>query len=121
MHDQNADGGWGGGTTEIDNDAERQANESSVEETALATEALLADPSEPTRAEAAEAGTAWLVRAVESDRHRCPSPIGFYFAKLWYYEDLYPLVFTVSSLRRYLEGHTPDAGRTAITASAHTA
>jgi hypothetical protein len=26
------------------------------------------------------------------------SPIGFYFAKLWYYEKLYPLIFTVSAL-----------------------
>jgi squalene-hopene/tetraprenyl-beta-curcumene cyclase len=27
-----------------------------------------------------------------------PSPIGLYFAKLWYYEKLYPLIFTVASL-----------------------
>jgi squalene-hopene/tetraprenyl-beta-curcumene cyclase len=29
-----------------------------------------------------------------------PSPIGFYFAKLWYFERLYPLIFTVAALRR---------------------
>ncbi len=27
-----------------------------------------------------------------------PAPIGFYFAKLWYYERLYPMVFTVAAL-----------------------
>jgi squalene-hopene/tetraprenyl-beta-curcumene cyclase len=35
---------------------------------------------------------------VETGRHRDSSPIGLYFAKLWYYEKLYPLVFTVSAL-----------------------
>jgi squalene-hopene/tetraprenyl-beta-curcumene cyclase len=29
-----------------------------------------------------------------------PSPIGFYFAKLWYYEELYPVIFTVGALQR---------------------
>ena len=29
-----------------------------------------------------------------------PSPIGFYFAKLWYFERLYPLIFTVGALGR---------------------
>ena len=27
-----------------------------------------------------------------------PSPIGFYFAKLWYYEQLYPMISTVAAL-----------------------
>jgi squalene-hopene/tetraprenyl-beta-curcumene cyclase len=29
-----------------------------------------------------------------------PSPISFYFAKLWYYERLYPQIFTVGALSR---------------------
>jgi len=29
-----------------------------------------------------------------------PAPIGLYFARLWYYEDLYPLTFTLSALER---------------------
>ena len=45
-------------------------------------------------------GVAWLVEAVESGRFRDPSPIGFYFAKLWYFEKLYPLIFTVAALGR---------------------
>ena len=28
-----------------------------------------------------------------------PAPIGLYFAKLWYFEKLYPLIFTVAALR----------------------
>ena len=40
----------------------------------------------------------WLCRAVEENRLAESSPIGFYFAKLWYYEKLYPLTFSVSAL-----------------------
>ena len=47
-----------------------------------------------------EGGIAWLVEAVESGRFREASPIGFYFAKLWYFEKLYPLIFTVAALGR---------------------
>jgi squalene-hopene/tetraprenyl-beta-curcumene cyclase len=28
------------------------------------------------------------------------APIGLYFAKLWYFEDLYPLSFTVAACER---------------------
>jgi squalene-hopene/tetraprenyl-beta-curcumene cyclase len=67
-----------------------------VEETALAVEVLhgLAN------GEAVQKGVAWLVDAVETGRFRDPSPIGFYFAKLWYFEKLYPLIFTVAALGR---------------------
>jgi squalene-hopene/tetraprenyl-beta-curcumene cyclase len=30
------------------------------------------------------------------------SPIGLYFAMLWYDEKLYPLIYYVEALRRYL-------------------
>jgi squalene-hopene/tetraprenyl-beta-curcumene cyclase len=36
---------------------------------------------------------------VEDGSFREPSPIGFYFAKLWYFERLYPLIFAVAALR----------------------
>jgi squalene-hopene/tetraprenyl-beta-curcumene cyclase len=88
---QNADGGWGG-----DKDCP-----SSVEETALAVEVLVDLASrERERPEAVRRGVAWLVEAVESGRFREPSPIGFYFAKLWYFEKLYPIIFTVAALGR---------------------
>ena len=38
-----------------------------------------------------ERGRAWL-RTASQLGYR-PSPIGFYFAKLWYFETLYPLIF----------------------------
>src|SRR5206468_12422778 len=95
---QNADGGWAG-----DKDCP-----SSVEETALAVEVLLDLASrERERPEAVRRGLAWLVEAVESGRFREPSPIGFYFAKLWYFEKLYPLIFTVAALGRACRASGP--------------
>ncbi|MEA3210225.1 MAG: squalene-hopene/tetraprenyl-beta-curcumene cyclase [Chthoniobacter sp.] len=81
---QNEDGGWGG----------VRGAPSSVEETALAIEALAGTA----ETRAVEAGVRWLVERVESGAWREPSPIGFYFAKLWYHERLYPLIFTVGTL-----------------------
>ncbi|HVV99795.1 MAG TPA: prenyltransferase/squalene oxidase repeat-containing protein [Planctomycetaceae bacterium] len=83
---QNVDGGWGGAA----------GIESSVEETALALDAVLADGR---WTESAARGADWLAAAVESGRIHRPTPIGFYFAKLWYSEKLYPLIFTTSALR----------------------
>ncbi len=83
---QNADGGWGG----------VRGAPSSVEETALAVEALAGT----NHRAVANAGVRWLIDRVESGTWREPSPIGFYFAKLWYYERLYPMIFTVGALGR---------------------
>jgi squalene-hopene/tetraprenyl-beta-curcumene cyclase len=97
---QNEDGGWGGA----------KDCPSSVEETALAVEVLidLVPPGETASgpqaacgfAEPLQRGIQWLISAVESGRFREPSPIGFYFAKLWYFEKLYPIIFTVAALGR---------------------
>jgi len=134
---QNADGGWGSGVWgRIQNAEFRMQNgentrrpnlnsefcilNSSVEETALAVEALLAalplnpeprtlNPGNATEGRnategvpysAVVAGLNWLLDRVEAGQHRQPAPIGFYFAKLWYYERLYPLTFTVAALGR---------------------
>lgn len=131
---QNADGGWGGRPKPPSSRQQQapstslstsppplppfQDGQSSVEETALAVECLLADsPAVPSARRAADPsappceaeadrscsaaakGLAWLVRAVQEGRHRQAEPIGLYFARLWYYEDLYPIIFTVSALR----------------------
>jgi squalene-hopene/tetraprenyl-beta-curcumene cyclase len=87
---QNADGGWGGA----------KGAPSSVEESALAVEVLL-DAGEVARP-AAERGLDYLVRRVEDGTFTEPTPIGFYFAKLWYFEKLYPIIFTVAALGRAL-------------------
>jgi len=68
----------------------------SVEETALAVETLIKICPE---APEIKAGLNWLIESVESGQYTNPSPIGFYFAKLWYFERLYPLIFTLSTLR----------------------
>jgi squalene-hopene/tetraprenyl-beta-curcumene cyclase len=85
---QNADGGWGGAA----------GTPSSVEETALAVEVLLDAGAEAEGA--VNNGLTWLVHKVESGGLHDPAPIGFYFAKLWYFEKLYPIIFTVAALGR---------------------
>ncbi len=85
---QNDDGGWGGG----------RGSPSSMEETSLAVEILLdTDPAPET---AVERGLQWLIDAVERGELYNPTPIGFYFAKLWYFEKLYPMIFAVAALGR---------------------
>ncbi len=87
---QNPDGGWGG---------ERGVS-STMEETALAVEMLLDAGAEAEPA--VNRGLAWLVQQVEAGGLANPTPIGFYFAKLWYFEKLYPIIFTVAALGRAL-------------------
>ncbi len=95
---QHADGGWGGGLSPNPDAQGVTVGQSSVEETSVALEAALAmgerSPLEP----AVDRGLSWLVDDVLSDRHRETAPIGFYFAKLWYYENLYPMIFSVAAL-----------------------
>ena len=95
---QNDDGGWGGGAAVANSSQDGQ--QSSVEETALAIETLATVNLAEGQQTHLERGVAWLVGAVESDTHLDATPIGFYFAKLWYYEKLYPLLFTVAALGR---------------------
>jgi squalene-hopene/tetraprenyl-beta-curcumene cyclase len=83
---QNVDGGWGGSS----------GVESSVEETALATEIMVSVEQD---CSSAHRGVEWLLNRVEDGSVAETTPIGFYFAKLWYFERLYPLIFTTSALR----------------------
>ncbi len=158
---QNRDGGWGGGPSVSAWMASRlgvnSQRISSVEETALAVDALAtvleySQSSQNQRnpgtgrgvesgclapemdleisTEASKfpyAGTAggneayrvaiirgveFLLESVADGHHRLPWPIGFYFAKLWYHERLYPLIFTTTALGKYLrataEEFAPD-------------
>ena len=89
---QQADGGWAGGFPESRDGAASAV--SSIEETALAVESLFGS----NETEALQKGLAWLVCAANRKGWVSPSPIGFYFAKLWYFERLYPLIFLVSAL-----------------------
>jgi squalene-hopene/tetraprenyl-beta-curcumene cyclase len=100
---------------------------SSVEETAWAVEGLLAGLDNRTLAvdnslqNAIDQGVRWLVRAVEDGRHRQVAPVGFYFAKLWYYEKLYPLVFTVAALGEAARQARGGIGHITAEASANVA
>ncbi len=132
VENQNKDGGWGGQVAwdsypGRDGKPKKKCRvDSSVEETAVAVEALLAatdarvssdgiafsgdEPDDKTR-QALARGLAWLVSAVEENKHRIASPIGFYFAKLWYYEKLYPMTFTASALGQAVGSFAPPAMR----------
>jgi squalene-hopene/tetraprenyl-beta-curcumene cyclase len=92
---QNGDGGWGG-------DA---GVESSIEETAFAVDALAAVVERDAVAAAhlgpvLARGASWLVAATRSGELTVPTPVGLYFAKLWYFEALYPLIFASGALGR---------------------
>ncbi|MFP6610750.1 MAG: prenyltransferase/squalene oxidase repeat-containing protein [Pirellulales bacterium] len=96
---QDLGGGWGGSGRQIRRGQPHWP--SSVEETSLALDTLLADPRLCSNASLQHMllkGLAWLSDAVEQNQHHEPSPIGFYFAKLWYHEGLYPLIFATSAL-----------------------
>ena len=94
VDNQNDDGGWGAAKGIV----------SSTEETALATEILL---SVPNARESAARGVEWLLEKIEDGSWTEPTPIGFYFAKLWYFEELYPQIFTVAALRRACQVFLP--------------
>ena len=96
---QRSEGAWGG----------FPGGTASIEETALALEALAAvwrwnrvegkQPAEGLEQNLA-AGANWLFSKMENSEWEQPSPIGFYFARLWYFERLYPLIFVTGALRR---------------------
>jgi squalene-hopene/tetraprenyl-beta-curcumene cyclase len=90
---QNADGGWGGAP----------GAPSSLEESALAAEVL----TDPNAAAALERVLEWIVTRVEAGGLHEPAPMGFYFAKLWYFEKLYPIIFTVAALGRAVRKLSP--------------
>ena len=147
ISNQNEDGGWGGGASmsqwlKSHAQADSQVS-SSVEETALAVDALstvllsrrnlgadcgvqsgyIAQDSRKDGSKWSSTGAAggnqayreaiirgieFLLRSVDDGRHRVPWPIGFYFAKLWYHEKLYPLIFATTALGKYLRATAED-------------
>ncbi len=84
---QNDDGGYGGAPGVA----------STIEETALAVEGLAAAGG---AADAVARGCRWLTEHTAEGTRFASTPIGLYFAKLWYSERLYPLIFSAAALRR---------------------
>lgn len=93
VRNQNDDGSW----------SARRGLPGSVEETGLAVEALASKNllGLPGASHAAERGASWLAMRVNEGTAEEASPIGFYFAKLWYFESLYPTIFAASGLKRW--------------------
>jgi squalene-hopene/tetraprenyl-beta-curcumene cyclase len=87
---QNQDGGWGGNASLI----------STIEETSLAIRAL----SGTDNWQQISMGINWLQKNLPNDLSEIKAtPIGLYFASLWYFEDMYPLVFASSALKEIVE------------------
>ena len=82
-----ADGAWSGAPGELP---------PSIEETAVALEALARHGAD--RA-VLERGAAALLRLTKHGTEFPAAPIGLYFARLWYHEQLYPLIAATSALR----------------------
>jgi squalene-hopene/tetraprenyl-beta-curcumene cyclase len=93
LNSQNRNGGWGGA----------QDVTSSIEETGLALHALGTTASldmSDALAEGIERGAKWLIDTTRQGTHTPASPIGLYFARLWYHEELYPILFALQGLSR---------------------
>jgi squalene-hopene/tetraprenyl-beta-curcumene cyclase len=84
---QNADGSFGG----------CKGAQGTAEETGLALRALLAAGVKPTE-DACLRAARWLMERQRPDGSWDPAPIGFYFAVLWYHEELYPLCYALGGL-----------------------
>ena len=44
-------------------------------------------------------GLQYLLTRIDEGTHHQTTPIGFYFAKLWYFEKLYPTIFLAAALK----------------------
>ncbi len=85
--------------------ASRVQGSGSIEETALAVSALAGVAGAES---AVERGVDWLITVTEAGRVTPAAPIGLYFAKLWYFERLYPLVFLAGALERVAQFQAVD-------------
>jgi squalene-hopene/tetraprenyl-beta-curcumene cyclase len=80
---QQTDGGWG-----------------SIEETGLAVAALSRAAEHRCDAHRSiRSGVDYLIETTNQGTAFSPAPIGLYFAKLWYTEDLYPVLFALDGLQ----------------------
>ena len=72
------------------------ASPASIEETAVALHALCLSGSPPS---ALRSPLQWLLAATREGTHFPSAPIGLYFARLWYHERLYPVIWTLQALK----------------------
>ena len=86
---QNADGGWGG----------QKGVQSKVTLTARALAALVATDNKQYRS-ALERGFNYIYHIWEQGELSRREPIGLYFSRLWYSEEMYNLTFTLNALNK---------------------
>ena len=105
LENQNADGGWGGGKNSFypGSDPTLGSATSTIEETSVALEGIMSGGGTKDCTDSIMRGVNWLCDAIQRDHHRVSQPIGFYFARLWYHEKMYPLVFSLGALNKGLE------------------
>ncbi len=83
---QHPNGGWGA----------QPETPPGIEETAVVLTAL----AETAAPDTIKRGVRWLVEATAGGHHTPASPIGLYFARLWYAEALYPVIFAAHALAK---------------------
>ncbi len=86
---QNADGGWGGAKN----------IPSKVTLTARALSALASYPE--IKKEPMERAFDFLYRKFKAEELYTPEPIGLYFSRLWYSEELYNITFVLNALKKF--------------------
>ncbi len=89
LQSQNEDGGWGG----------KKGVESKATLTGKALSALAGYADIPKAA--MERAVDYLLKRHEEGTLLKNEPIGLYFARLWYSEELYPLIFVLDGLKKY--------------------
>ena len=89
LQSQNEDGGWGG----------KKGVESKATLTGKALSALAGYADTPKVA--MERAVDYLLKRHEEGTLLMNEPIGLYFARLWYSEELYPLIFVLDGLKKY--------------------
>ena len=89
LESQNEDGGWGG----------KKGVESKATLTGKALSALAGYADTPKAA--MERAVDYLLKRHEEGTLLKNEPIGLYFARLWYSEELYPLIFVLDGLKKY--------------------
>lgn len=88
---QNEDGGWGA----------QKGFPSTVEETSLAVQTLITKDLGEVEKTQIDKGLKWLAERTNVGLCIETAPIGLYFARLWYAENLYPLIF-LSGINGYV-------------------
>jgi squalene-hopene/tetraprenyl-beta-curcumene cyclase len=100
---QNPDGGWGGSWQSASDQVSGASRSSTLEESSVVLEGLIACSGQIAPDSTIMLGLEWIAKKLQQGGLDDAQPIGFYFAKLWYYEKLYPALFSLSALGAALQ------------------